>query len=54
MAWVGDGSNRDLSAQICWCWGQDRNPEQGGDGYIQKERERESIAVLGICMQLNF
>ena len=38
------GSNRDLSAQIWWFWGQDRNPEQGGDG---------CIALLGICMQLN-
>lgn len=41
MPWVCDGSSRDLSAQICWFWGQDRNPEQGGDGCIQKERDRE-------------
>lgn len=44
MAWVCDGSNRDLSAQSWWFWGQDRNPEQGGD---------MRIALLGICMQLN-
>ena len=44
-------TNRDLSAQICWFWGQDRNPEQGGDRCIQKDRER--IALLGIWMQLS-